>query len=1437
MSEILTAIGIKVDPSKAKSGSKEVVDSLDKVNKKANSTKKLMAKVFAGVSVFASVRLFKSIALDFAEFDQGMKNVASVSGATTKELDLLTLTAKNLAENTRFNPKQATEGLYALASAGQSVQEQIATLPNVLDLAESAQADLGLTTELLVSSMAQFQLSASDSQRVADTFTASIANSSTNVQRLSVAMRNSGSTANAFNQDFESSVSVLSILTTAFGNGEKAGTGYKTLLTSLAKNAKQLGIDVSDASGQMKPLGKILDEIKAKGTPALELMTMFGESGSSLAILLEKGSVGINEMTEKLISNGQASETASKQINTLKGDWDQLGSATDLLKIELGALTNEGLRPFIQGITEMVKTVRANIPEIIATIKTLGAVLATAFGARLIKGMITGLTGIGGASAIAGAGIRGLTVAVAGLVSIGGGLLKFFGGWVGLLVTAGVGIATYITAIGDTEKATGTLVDRNKELLATMENLSLAPLADALVETKISIVDMTNNLAKAEEALLRYNYTEEAVNAKLKEQRAILATTIEQRDALIKKMKEVADARKASLKAVEDGKKAVADENAVIETQKTSLKSWLKSARDQVKKLKERNILLKDGKKALQDYLNTQARSLASNKAELDQINSLIEKTAELSDSNDSLAEQKRIGIEDQRELNGIYNDYINLHAPLIAIERDRQAELDNLFKLYNAKLIPSQHEYMIKVAETNTKFNQMAKEIQGVNNVAGRSKGIFGTFFDTIKNGFKDVFSDIKGFFKNAGGAGGDQDGEGASASGKVSFYAQVAQVALDAYNASAGKDDAGRVAQTVVGVLGLIPGWGQAIAAVATLVDGITGGKLFGTSYEQTGSGFTGGIGSGGSQGSQFTEQQRERSFFRGTQTRIETSELDQQILDVFDNIYEQAQSIANLTARALGIETAELITGSISQTFDADGNLKTSISTVLGKTYNEGIEEFGKRIVAENILAQLSANFGFTRAGNGDGNSGGSGGIGGGDGRGPIGLIREKAGEINLLSDEINDIAERWRFSAELLLEGSQFLMTAVGDMANGFDLLQNGSITEITDLVEELNQVGETLSDTYVKMAVSVKTFDLALDLANISLTNTREEVVRFATEITESAGGLEQASALWGSYFNNYFTNQELVQNQLETLNNEIATTIEEMGVDVNFDNFRSSFEEALPDLTPKEIVDWLRLGDSLSRANDLAGELATSGLEGALEQYVGLANDMTESSYSLSEQFRNSTGSINNMIEAYDGSIRAEDEIAGALSSRYTMEIAFIEQIRSASQSINQMMTSSIDNIRFGQMTDEERYDELTLRAEALASTINDISDPAQLEQAVAEINRLQSEAYGLLDEGQQAQLAEGFIEFLEEVNTQAQAQLDGIELEIGSDSDSIVARLQTLLLASQEREDQAVLAFGGSVTQMGTVVQAFDNATRRLDQIQISVDVNGGPFQDVSNV
>jgi|GEM_PF-2758268 len=310
----------------------------------------------AALATVATSQFFRSILQGTASFEQGMKNVGAVSSATTEELDQLSESALRAAASTRFNPAQTTEALYALASSGQSATEQMASLDNVLNLAEAGQAELGRATELVTSTLNQFELAASDSGRVVDVYTASIGASALNVDRLQVAMRNAGPTAAALGQSLEGTTATLGLLTTAFGNGERAGTGLRAILNELPDQADDLGISVRNSAGEFRPLVDIIADLEANGVTASRAVAMFGaEAGPALAALLSNGSSALRDMESRLQSTGQAAETAAAQLDTLQGDIDSFFSAVDVALIGIGDSQAGLMRSATQTATDLVR--------------------------------------------------------------------------------------------------------------------------------------------------------------------------------------------------------------------------------------------------------------------------------------------------------------------------------------------------------------------------------------------------------------------------------------------------------------------------------------------------------------------------------------------------------------------------------------------------------------------------------------------------------------------------------------------------------------------------------------------------------------------------------------------------------------------------------------------------------------------------------------------------------------------------------------------------------------------------------------------------------------------------------------------------------------------------------------------------------------------------
>jgi TP901 family phage tail tape measure protein len=292
----------------------------------------------------------------FAQFEKGLSNVRAVSSATTEELDLLKQAALDAAAALPFNTKEATEALYALASAGFTVREQIEALQPVLQLAAATQGDLGAAAEQVVIALRGFQLGAEQSGRVADVLVASTQKSALNAERLTGALANSAAVANAYGQTLEGTVAALGILTTSLSDGSVAGTSLLGSWIQMTDQAKKLGITIKDSAGNMKPLVEIIGEIERKGISAEQVMDAFGaRGGKAMSILVSQGSRALRQMEADLVSQGQAATLTAQQLDNLAGDVTRLTSALDVFTVLLGEKAAPAARRFARLLLEQVQ--------------------------------------------------------------------------------------------------------------------------------------------------------------------------------------------------------------------------------------------------------------------------------------------------------------------------------------------------------------------------------------------------------------------------------------------------------------------------------------------------------------------------------------------------------------------------------------------------------------------------------------------------------------------------------------------------------------------------------------------------------------------------------------------------------------------------------------------------------------------------------------------------------------------------------------------------------------------------------------------------------------------------------------------------------------------------------------------------------------------------
>lgn len=383
-----------------------------------------------GAAAFSKMStVVKNAVTIFANFEQSIANVQSVARATPEEFAKIEEAARSAGERTRFTASQAADALYALASAGLDANQSVAALDGVLQLAGATQSDLASTSASVVSTIAQFNLAASDSTRISNVFAAAIGNSQANMDKLTNAFRAVGPVAGALGISLEETTGAIQALLDAGFQGEQAGTALRNILSGLANEADPtskkltaLGISFADLNPEVNGLTEVIGTLQGASLDASDILAAFGDrAGPAMLSLLRVGQNGLEDYTDAVTETNAAAEAYAVQNDTLQGSIDQLGSAAESLTISFV----KEFAPVIRGLVDLAKNLVNGINSLPGPVKAAIAVIGV--GIPTVLGLTSAFIGLQGILAGVGLTIGAIagpiTIAVAGVAAVVAGTI------------------------------------------------------------------------------------------------------------------------------------------------------------------------------------------------------------------------------------------------------------------------------------------------------------------------------------------------------------------------------------------------------------------------------------------------------------------------------------------------------------------------------------------------------------------------------------------------------------------------------------------------------------------------------------------------------------------------------------------------------------------------------------------------------------------------------------------------------------------------------------------------------------------------------------------------------------------------------------------------------------------------------------------------------
>ena len=370
------------------------------------------------MAVTAPLAAIGGLGLNVAmNFESAMNQVSAVSGATGRDLENLEGIARELGAKTKFSATEAAEGMNFLSMAGFSVKQTMSALPATLDLAAAANMRLGEGADIVSNVMQGFGRKAGRTRETVDLLTKTFTSSNTNLKQLGDAMSYVAPVAKGFGQSMESTAAAVGLLSNAGIQGTRAGTGLRRVLSILAKKSGELGVEVYNASGDMRPFVEILGDIEKQGLSSAEIMDLFGmRGGPVMQTLLARGSKALQDFTGDLSNaGGTAKDVAETQMKGMKGALIELKAAASEVAISFSEEFQgsvESLIDSVKGAAQWLGNLDSTTKRWILSITGIAAVIgpvliglglmASAVGniikaVRVMKVLLTSTTGLVGA--------------------------------------------------------------------------------------------------------------------------------------------------------------------------------------------------------------------------------------------------------------------------------------------------------------------------------------------------------------------------------------------------------------------------------------------------------------------------------------------------------------------------------------------------------------------------------------------------------------------------------------------------------------------------------------------------------------------------------------------------------------------------------------------------------------------------------------------------------------------------------------------------------------------------------------------------------------------------------------------------------------------------------------------------------------------------------
>ena len=285
-----------------------------------------------GIAVKETVDVTKEAIQKSAEFGQAMSQLGAITGASGKALESMRAQVMSVGDDTHTAYTEVAQNFALVGSALPELLKDSQGMEEVsrsaIMLSKAGRMELSDATNALTATMAQFDVSASESAHVVDILANGGQLGTAGIGELADTLQRAGTAANSAGVQLNEAAALTEVLAEKGIKGAEAGTALRNVLLNMSTK----GID--EINPKVVGLQTALENLKKHADDAQWMVKVFGMEGATAATNLADGLPTYEKLIAQIDNVGTAAKMAEQNganlvaaYQRLQTDWNNFLSS------------------------------------------------------------------------------------------------------------------------------------------------------------------------------------------------------------------------------------------------------------------------------------------------------------------------------------------------------------------------------------------------------------------------------------------------------------------------------------------------------------------------------------------------------------------------------------------------------------------------------------------------------------------------------------------------------------------------------------------------------------------------------------------------------------------------------------------------------------------------------------------------------------------------------------------------------------------------------------------------------------------------------------------------------------------------------------------------------------------------------------------------------